>query len=155
VQYLLLSNPQICITYPRVVLYSTSTLRWASRHSVTAIHLPQVAKISYDSRRYLEVNRWHTMKEKGHSWTTNVLGINQITSSHSLHRRWSETKRRLSPDYMGIWLTSCDWSKLEESTTTNTWYPRLYKRALVSSLLSFKRHPTSSRSNNQALSLEL
>jgi len=36
-QHLLLSIPQICITYPWVVLYSTSTLRWAGSHPVTAI----------------------------------------------------------------------------------------------------------------------
>ena len=34
-QHLLLSIPQTCITYPWVVLYSTSTLRWAGSHSVT------------------------------------------------------------------------------------------------------------------------
>jgi len=52
---------------------------------------------------------------------------------------------------MDIWVTSYNRSKLEESTTTNTWYPRLYTNAWLSSLLSSKRHPTASRSNNQTL----
>jgi len=34
-QYLLLSIPQTCTTYPWVVLYSTSTFRWAGSHPVT------------------------------------------------------------------------------------------------------------------------
>jgi len=40
-----------------------------------AVHLPQVEKVSHDSRGHQEVNLRHTKKEKRQSWTPDVRGI--------------------------------------------------------------------------------
>jgi len=57
----------------------TANIRTTNQHyglqDGQAVHLPQVAKISYDSRRYQEANRRQTTIEKRDSCTTNVWGI--------------------------------------------------------------------------------
>ena len=117
-----------------------------------AVHLQQVTNISYDFQRHQEVNPQHTIKEKRHSWTRNIRGITQTTQN--LHCWCPKTKRRLSPHNMGIRVPSYDRNKLEESTSTNTWYPSLYTNPWIHSLLTSKRHQTATWSKNQTLPLE-
>jgi len=109
-----LSDVLVAIIYAQggKITYNIQTSkRHYSLQDGQGVHLHQVVKISHDSRRYQEVNLPHRTKDKRYCWTTKFRGISQTSSTYHLHSRFSETRRRLTPNNMGIWITSYDRSK--------------------------------------------